>query len=120
MKLIGVDFGRVSLLVDLVDLGTRTGLYIPEATAIVQNRYAFVNAPTLSVALQQQQMYRFEHGRLSKGDKTHAISAFEIHPHGLVAQGADTNAVEAFLEDFLAFGVEHSHQSSTDRPTDST
>jgi len=27
MKLIGVEFGRVSLLVDLLDLGTRTGIY---------------------------------------------------------------------------------------------
>lgn len=107
MKLIGIEFGRVSLLADLVDLGRRTGIHLPEAAALVQQRYSFVHAPTVLPASEQQPMYRFERGVLKKGVKTHTFSAFEVHPHGLVVQGTDTDAGEAFFEDFFEFGIEN-------------
>ena len=107
MKVIGIEFGRVSLLVDLVDLGRRTGLYLPEASALVQHRYSFVHAPTIGPLKDEQSMFRFERGVLKKGDKTHVFTAFDVHPHGLVVQGNDTNAGEAFFDDFLEFGIEN-------------
>jgi hypothetical protein len=115
MKVIGIEYGRVWLLVDLLDLGTRTGVYLPEAAALLQNRYAFVHAPSVPPQAQAQQMYRFEQGRLTIEQKQYGISAFEIHPHGLVVQGTDTNAAEAFLEDFFMFGIEHLHLKRPER-----
>jgi hypothetical protein len=115
MKVIGIEYGRVSLLVDLVDLGTRTGVYLPEATSFVQNRYAFVHVPSVPQASQNQQIYRFEQGRIMKGQKQYSISSFEIHPHGLVVQGTDTDAAEHFLEDFFRFGAEHLAMKNPER-----
>jgi hypothetical protein len=115
MKVVGIEFGRVSLLVDLLDLGTRSGIYLPEAAAHVQNRYAFVHAPSVPPQAQAQQMYRFEQGRLITDKKQHGISTFEIYPHGLVVQGTDTDAAEEFLEDFLMFGIEHLHLKRPER-----
>ena len=114
MKVIGIEYGRVSLLVDLLDLGTRTGIHLPEAAMHVQSRYAFVHAPSVPPP-QAQQMYRFEQGRLVTDKKQYSISAFEIHPHGLVVQGTDTDAAEAFFEDFFTFGIEHLHLKKPER-----
>lgn len=107
MKVVGIEFGRVSLLVDLVDLGRRTGLYLPAAGALVQSRYSFVHAPTIAPIKEEQSMFRFERGVLKKGEKTHVFNVFDVHPHGLVVQGNDTDAGEAFFEDFMSFGIEH-------------
>src|SRR5262245_47019539 len=116
MKLIGVEFGRVSLLVDLVDIGTRRGLYLPEAAAMVQHRYQFVHTPSVAPAAQAPQSYRFEHGVMKKSGKEYSYSAFEVHPHGLVVQGNDTNAGEAFLDDFFELGIEHFGMKKPSRP----
>jgi hypothetical protein len=116
MKVIGIEYGRVSLLVDLVELGTHTGIYLPEATAFVQSRYSFVHVPTVPQASQNQQVYRFEQGRIAKGQKQYSISSFEVHPHGLVVQGTDTDAAEAFLDDFFKFGAEHLGMKNPERP----
>jgi hypothetical protein len=115
MKVIGIEYGRVSLLVDLLDLGTRTGVYLPEAAMLLQSRYAFVHAPSVPLQAQAQQMYRFEQGRITTDKKQYSISAFEIHPHGLVVQGTDTDAAEAFFDDFFAFGMEHLHLKNPER-----
>jgi hypothetical protein len=115
MKVIGVEYGRVSLLVDLLELGTRTGIYLPEAALFVQGRYAFVHAPSVPTQDKAQPMYRFEQGRLDTGKAQYSISAFEIHPHGLVVQGTDTDAAEAFFEDFFVFGAEHLHIKKPER-----
>jgi hypothetical protein len=116
MKVVGVEFGRVSLLVDLVDLGTRAGIYLPDAALIVQQRYSFVHVPTVAPASQTQQMYRFEQGKFSKGGKNYSVSAFEVHPHGLVVQGTDTDAAETFLDDFFELGIEHLGMKTPTRP----
>jgi hypothetical protein len=115
MKVIGVEYGRVSLLVDLLELGTRAGIYLPEAALHVQSRYAFVHAPTVPPQDKAQPMYRFEQGRLATDKKQYSISAFEIHPHGLVVQGTDTDAAEAFFDDFFIFGAENLHIKKPER-----
>lgn len=115
MKVIGIEYGRVSLLVDLLELGTRAGIYLPEAALYVQSRYAFVHAPTVPPQDKAQPMYRFEQGRLATDKEQYSISAFEIHPHGLVVQGTDTDAAEAFFDDFFTFGAENLHIKRPER-----
>jgi hypothetical protein len=118
MKLIGAEFGRLTMLVDAIDLGTRAGIYLPEAVLTVQQRYSFVHPPTLAPAAQQQQqqIYRFEQGRFHRKDKTYNVSAFEVHPFGLVVQGPDTDAAEAFFDDLFEMDSDYSWLKRPSRP----
>lgn len=101
MKLISVDFGQVTWI---VDLALPSGnIYYPEIIVAVKNRYKFVTAPSLETLLSQQQKFVFEHGKF--GDAV--IRKFSIHTDGIIAETqAGTNNAEEFLDDIIKWSCE--------------
>ena len=103
MNVIGFDSGRVTLLLDILELSPSAGLYAVELIAAIREKYQFAVLPKLPTQdTQPQQVLRFEHGRSNSG----YISAFEIHPQGLVVQSVDTRVCDEFLDDIFAIGAE--------------
>jgi hypothetical protein len=103
MKVVGLELGRVSYLVDLLEIVPAGGMAFAVLASALQSRYDFAVMPTLPLQESQQSGLRFEHGRLGD-DARSLISSFEIHPQGLVAQAIDTRVAEVFFEDFFAAG----------------
>lgn len=105
MKLVGVESGRVSLLVDLIEIGSRKGLYLPDVGVKVQARYSFVHMPQVPEIGKGDGNFRFEQGQLPQDSAQDAkVSLFEIYPQGIVATANDTEEAEAFIEDFMSWG----------------
>jgi len=96
MKLISVEFGQVTWIVDLaVPSGN---VYLPAAIAAIKDRYKFVNVPSLEVLLAQNPNIVFEHGKFVDS----VIRKFSSHNDGMVAEtSAGTNNAEEFLDDFV-------------------
>src|SRR5262245_31882269 len=102
MKLVGLEMGRVSLLVDLLEIGPNEGLPVRELVAALKLRYDFAVLPDMPTQEAPQKLLRFEQGRLPPGGDH--IAYLEIHPQGLVVQGMDTRVCEAFFEDLFKVG----------------
>jgi len=105
MKIIGFDKCRVSMLVDLLEIGTRDGLYFPGAATLLQSKFNFISIPQPASQANPKEVLCFEHGFFNYEGRDINIRAFEIYPHGLVAQAADSNAAEIFLDEFSAFAT---------------
>ena len=97
MKVVGLDSGRVALLVDLVELVPIGGMHDDEVNHTLQQKYNFA---VVSPAKEGGPLLRFERGRAPDGKP---LAFFEVHPQGLVAQAADTRTADGFLADVLAF-----------------
>lgn len=96
MKVVGLETGRVALLVDLVELAPIGGMHDEEVSDTLQRQYSFA---VVSPAKEGGPLLRFERGRAPDGKP---LAFFEAHPHGLVAQAADTRTAGGFLADVLA------------------
>ena len=105
MKVVGLESGRVSYLVDLLEISPSGGIAFDALASALQARYDFAVIPNLPTqdSQQSQSGLRFEHGRL-RDEARSLISYFEIHPQGLVAQAIDTRVAEEFFEDLFATG----------------
>jgi len=101
MKLISIEFGQVTWI---VDVSMSPGqLYLPEALQKIQARYGFVRAPNLDELLSQQPNVVFEHGKF--GD--HVIQKLSIHTDGFLANSqAGTDTTERFLDDLVSWSKE--------------
>ncbi|MGE0768357.1 MAG: hypothetical protein AB7L90_18015 [Hyphomicrobiaceae bacterium] len=98
MRVVASESGRLTLLIDILELAPPQGLYAVEVISAVQERYSFlsVKPPT-----PDQAQIRFERGRSPNGKM---IAQFEIHQHGLLIDSLDTESADLFLEDLLAEG----------------
>ena len=104
MKIVGLEYGRLALLVDLLELGGGGGMHATEMVAAVCARYKFAVPPKIGTQAEPQSVLRFEHGR-APNEK--GIALFEVHPQGLVAQASDTETADDFLRDVLIFAKQH-------------
>jgi hypothetical protein len=102
MRIVGLELGRVTLLVDLLEIGPTFGIPYDLLAAVLHNRYKFAALPKAPTQEAPQPVFRFERGQLPNGG---LITLFEIHPQGLVVQAIDTNVADAFLADVLATGA---------------
>lgn len=103
MKIVGQELGRVSYLVDLVEIQPERGMSAGALVAALQDRYAFAVLPKMPTQEAPQTVLRFEHGRMP--EPMHgSINYFEIHAQGLVVQSHDTTTADTFFEDVFAAG----------------
>ena len=101
MKVITIEFGQVTWIVDLAIPSGK--LYFPEAVTAIQTRYKFVNAPSMDMILSQRPNIIFEHGKF--GDAI--IRKFSTHTDGMVVEtSAGTKHAEEFLDDFVKWASE--------------
>lgn len=101
MKLISIEFGQVTWIVDLVL--PSGNIYFPETIVAIKNRYKFVTAPNIETLLLQQPNVVFEHGKF--GDAV--IRKFSTHNDGMIAETqAGTNNAEEFLDDLVKWACD--------------
>ncbi len=103
MKVIAHDNGRVVVLVDILEFGWgkmgATGLTL---LAAAQERYNFSIVTDIAKRTNKEEPLRFEHGSFGEI----AITLFEVHQQGLIAECATTENAEEFIEDISAWGAE--------------
>ena len=101
MKLLSIEFGQVTWIVDLkMPSGT---LYLPDTLMKINERYGFIKGSGIDELLSQQASPTFEHGKF---DGT-VIRKFSVHTDGLVAESqAGTDAAEHFLDDVVNWSKE--------------
>lgn len=104
MKILGVETGRVTLLVDIVEFGEAEGFSAVELFEAARQRYGFAIFPKMPTQSDRQESFRFEHGRVPSLGVS--VKLFEIHPFGIVVEANTTEAADAFLDDILAWGEE--------------
>lgn len=96
MKVISIEFGQVTWIVDISMSPGR--MYFPEALQKINTRYSFVRSPNLNEILSQEPNVVFEHGKF--GD--HVIKKFSVHTDGfLVNSQAGTDVTDRFLDDLM-------------------
>ena len=96
MKVVSIEFGQVTWIVDISMPPGR--MYFPESLQKINTRYGFVRGPDLNEMLSQEPNVVFEHGRF--GD--HVIKKFSIHTDGfLVNSEAGTDIADGFLDDLM-------------------
>ena len=80
MKLINIDFGQVTWLVDLsIPPGS---VYLPEALEKIRERYKFVRCPEAADIINPDANIVFEHGKYDSS----VIRKFSMHNDGLIAE----------------------------------
>jgi hypothetical protein len=103
MKIIAYETCRVTMLFPLEEIIPLGGASDPEVIAKVQARYHFVRGPDLKSEEIAKNGYKFEGGHFKHGEMTVRIVDFALYRDGVVINGVETEGVEAFLDDVVAF-----------------
>jgi hypothetical protein len=99
MKVIGLESGRLTLLVDVLELSPVKGGSMNSFAEFVCSTYGFV----MSTPPDQQETspWRFQNGEFETNKR---IKLFEIYPSGIVIQSNDTDGCDEFLENLFDLG----------------
>ncbi len=100
MNVVGLEAGRITLLVDILELSPKRGVYVQELVAPIVDRYQFSLVPKNED--QSTETLRFEHGRMQDGEY---IPLLEIYPQGIIVHSIDTAIGDAFLKDLFDTGT---------------
>lgn len=108
MKVLSVETARVGLLKTLAEILPLDGVYPPDLTAAVAERYSFVYPPDFSQPWSsfQEKGIEFTMGRLDIGGGRHPIEKLLVARDGLFVTASNTRFGEAVLTDLLAWDSE--------------
>lgn len=105
MKVIAIETGRAGIIIPAEEVFPLTGIYLPELSGSITERYTFVSSPNFSLPLAElrDQGLEFRVGKRRTNDKEHSIQSFIIVDGGFVASAYSTEVARAFLEDFFSW-----------------
>jgi hypothetical protein len=123
VKLVAIETGRAGIIVPIEEVLPLTGIYLPDLSASIAERYSFVSSPILAPlselqnkgaefqlgkfqAARENELYPLASARLGKlgaDDGEHNIQSLRIVSEGIIASAWSTEAARRFLEDFFAW-----------------
>lgn len=106
MKLIYVDAGRSGILVPFAEIAPIGGVYIPEITQAISDRYAFSQPPNFSPELVEKNGLVFGMGKLSttgKAKESVSIRTLSLYRDGIIADCFSTEDAASVTDDLLSW-----------------
>jgi len=104
MKLISTENGQTFQLLATEDVRPPSGLYWPDFSRLIIDRYGFVVSPSMDEILKDGA--KFAHGRLIRDGKLIEIKEFNVYSDGIIVITWNTDDSNTVLDDFASWTVE--------------
>ncbi len=107
MKLLYVDAGRSGVLLPLVEIAPIGGVYLPEISRAIIERYSFTQPPNFTPDVVEKNGFVFGMGKLSVDEVgSQAINKLILTRDGVLAECFSTEAAKLVIDDLLPWLVE--------------